>query len=113
MNKGLLVALIFVLVLAMAVPVLALTESQARELETLYEQENQIRQQIVDKQEEAGLVDAETATSLRERLANMWEYRKQQFAEGNYLQGFGFGGAPCHGGGTGNGMMGGSGRMMW
>ena len=113
MKKRLLVTLVFVLILTIALPVLALTESQSQELETLYEQEYQIRQQIVDKQEEVGLIDGETAISLRERLVNMWEFRKQQFAEGNYLQGFGFGGADCHGNGSGRGMMGRIGRMMW
>jgi hypothetical protein len=113
MKKGLLISLILVFVLALALPVLALTDSQAKELEVLYEQEYQIKQQILNKQEDANLIEADTAVSLRERLTQMWEFRKQQFAEGNYL--FGSGNASCHGDGneTGGRMMGQTGRMMW
>lgn len=113
MKKSLLISLILVLVLALALPVLALTDSQATELEILYEQEYQIRQQILNKQEEAGLIDTGDAATLRERLVQMWEYRKEQFSQGNYRSGFG--NAPCHGNEneTGSRMMGRSGGMMW
>lgn len=113
MKKGLLISFVLMLVLALALPVLALTDSQAAELEVLYEQEYQIRQQILNKQEDAGLIDTEDAATLRERLTQMWEFRKEQFTAGNYR--LGFGGAPCHGDGneTGSRMMGRTTRMMW
>ncbi|MBS4021187.1 MAG: DUF2680 domain-containing protein [Dethiobacter sp.] len=114
MKKGLIVFLVVSLVLAVAVPVvLALTDSQKAELEALYEQEYEIKLQILDKQEESGLVNPEDAQSLRARLSQMWEVRKERMAEGNYS--FGIGRGDCHGAGgagiRGGGMMGRGGMM--
>ncbi len=112
MKRGLVVLFVAILVLAVAVPaVLALTDNQKTEMEALYEQEYGIRQQILDKQEEFGLIDVEEAQTLRERLAQMWEVRKERMAEGNYF--FGFGRGNCHGSDSGRtGVMGRGGMMF-
>lgn len=103
MKKGLMIAVVVALVLALAVPAaLALTDNQKAELESLYQQQEQLRTQILEKQVEAGIIDAEDAESFRERMALRWETQKERMAEGDYSFGFG------QKGGRG-GMMGGRG----
>jgi hypothetical protein len=90
MKKGLLITLVMALVLAIAVPVaLAITDNQKAELDSLYEQQHQLRLQILDKQVEAGLVDSEDAQSFRERMQEQWELHQQRLADGDYSFGFG------------------------
>ncbi len=107
MKKGLIIAVVALLVLAVAVPVAmaALTDSQRAELEGLYRQQHELRQRIFQKQTEFGLVDGEKAEVMRERMEQMWEARQQQMEEGN----FSFGrmgrrgvGGPRGAGGCGN-----------
>ena len=108
MKKSLLIALVVALVLAVMVPAaLALTDNQKTELETLYEQQEQLRQQILDKQVEAGLVAPEDATIIRERMAERWEYQQQRMAEGEYGFGPGRRGGMFGRGGRGFGRQGG------
>lgn len=96
MKKGMLIALVVALVLAVAVPAaMAINDTQKAELQKLYEQEQQIRQQILEKQVEAGLIDADKAEAIRQRLAERWEFRKQRMAEGDYSFGFGRRGNGC------------------
>ncbi|MBS4032627.1 MAG: DUF2680 domain-containing protein [Clostridiales bacterium] len=103
MKRGLLIAVVVALVLALAVPAaLALTDNQKAELESLYQQQEQLRTQILEKQVEAGIINAEDAESFRERMEQRWEARKERMAEGDYSFGFG------QKGGRG-GMMGGRG----
>jgi type II secretory pathway component PulK len=102
MKKGLMIALVALLVVAIAVPAaMALTDNQKAELEALYEQQHQLSQQILEKQVEAGLVDAEDAEAIRERMAQRWEYRQQRMSEGEYGFGRGRRGGRM-GGGCGN-----------
>lgn len=90
MKKGLLIALVVALVLTVMVPAaMALTDNQKAELETLYEQREQLCQQILDKRVEAGLVTPEDATVIRERMAERREYQKERMAEGEYGLGTG------------------------
>jgi type II secretory pathway component PulK len=107
MKKGVLIALVVALMLAVMVPAaLALTDNQKTELENLYEQQHTLRLQIMEKQAEFGVIDEEAATNFREKMAERWEYRKQRMAEGEY--GFGGGrrggerGFGRNGGGCGN-----------
>lgn len=101
MKKGLLIALVVVLLVAVMVPAaLALTDTQKEELTDLYEQQHQIQQQILDKQVEAGLVDPEDAQQVQERMNQGWEYRQERMNEGEY----GFG--PGRRGGRGFGRQG-------
>lgn len=105
MKKGMLIALVVALVLAFAVPAaLALTDNQKVELEKLYEQQHQLRQQILEKQVEAGIVETEDADLFKERMQERWEAQKQRMAEGDYNFGFGRGGGKGRGfGGKGGG----------
>ncbi|EEG78831.1 DUF2680 domain-containing protein [Dethiobacter alkaliphilus] len=98
MKKGVLIALVVALVLAIMVPAaLALTDVQKEELEALYEKQHQLRQEILDKQVEAGLVNPEDADLARERMDQSWEYRQERMNEGDYNFG------PGRRGGRGNG----------
>jgi hypothetical protein len=106
MKKLVMLALVAVLVLAFIVPAaLALTDNQKAELETLYEQQHQLREEILEKQVEAGLIDPEDAVTMRERMNQGWEVRKERMAEGDYSfgkgRGFGQGGGRRGGGGCG------------
>lgn len=90
MKKGAVIVLAVVLALAAMVPAaLALTDNQKAELQSMYEQQHQLRLQILEKQVEAGLVEAEDAEAWRERMAEQWELRKQHMAAGDYNYGFG------------------------
>ena len=93
MKKGFMLALVALIVLALAVPIaMALTDVQKTELKSLYEQEHQLRQQIIDKQVEAGLITPEDAANIKERMTKGWEFRQEQMTKGNYLFGPGRGG---------------------
>lgn len=106
MKKGMLIALVVALVLAFAVPAaLALTDNQKVELEKLYEQQHQLRLQILEKQVETGIVETEEASLFKERMQERWEAQKQRMTEGDYNFGFRRGG-----GGRGMGFGGGKGR---
>lgn len=102
MKKGVLIALVVALMLAVMVPAaLALTGNQKTELENLYEQQHALRLQILEKEAEFGVIDEDTAASFREKMAERWEYKKQRMAEGEY----GFGGGRRGGfGGGGRGL---------
>lgn len=90
MKKGLMIALVAALILAVMVPAaMALTDNQKTELQALYEQQHQLRQQILEKQVEAGLVDPEDAKTFREQMNERWEFQKERMAEGEYSRGFG------------------------
>jgi len=85
MKKGLLIVFGVVLVFMLAVPAaLALTDNQKTELEALYGQLHELNLQILDKQVEAGLIDAERAEFLRDKLEQRWQYRQERMAEGEY-----------------------------
>ena len=85
MKKGLILAAVLLLVLAAAVPAAgALTEKQKDELAKLYEEEHQLRLQIVEKQRGAGLLSEENAQLLKERLQEQWQCRRQRMQEGDY-----------------------------
>ncbi|NLN54298.1 MAG: DUF2680 domain-containing protein [Firmicutes bacterium] len=100
MKKGLILAAVLLLVLAAAVPAAgALTEKQKDELAKLYEEEHQLRLQIVEKQREAGLLSEENAQLLKERLQEQWQCRRQRMQEGDYS----FGQYRCGGRGRGQG----------
>ncbi len=93
MKKSLSIALVVALVLALAVPsALALTDNQKVELEKLYEQQYQLRLQILEKQVEVGIVETEDANLLKERMQERWEAQKQRMTEGDYSFGLGRGG---------------------
>ena len=105
MKKGLMIALVVALLVAVMVPAaLALTDNQKEELEALYEQQHQIREEILNKQVEAGLVDPEDADFARERMNQGWEYRQERMNEGDYNfgagrrggRGYGRGYCPMH-----------------
>lgn len=90
MKKGLLIAVVVALVLALAVPAaLALNDNQKAELEALYQQQEQLRTQIFEKQVEAGIIDAEDAQFFRERMEQRWQAHQERIAEGDYSFGFG------------------------
>jgi type II secretory pathway pseudopilin PulG len=90
MKRGLLIAVVVALVLALVVPAaLALTDNQKAELESLYQQQEQLRTQILEKQVEAGIIDAADAEFFKERMEQRWETRKERMAEGDYSFGFG------------------------
>ncbi len=90
MKKGLLIAIVVALVLALAVPAaFALTDSQKAELESLYQQREQLMKQIFEKQVEAGIIDAEDAELIRERMEERMERHQERMAEGDYSFGFG------------------------
>lgn len=92
MKKGLVIALVAVTILILAVPAaMALTDTQKTELKKLYEQEHQLRQQIVDKQAEAGIITTEDANNIKERMAQVWEYRKERMDAGDFSFGAGRG----------------------
>ncbi|MDW7652316.1 MAG: DUF2680 domain-containing protein [Bacillota bacterium] len=106
MKKGLIIALVVALALAVMVPAaLALTDVQKTELAELYEQQHQLRRQILEKQAEAGIITEEDAAAIGERMEQRWEYRQQRMAEGDY--GFGGGRRGGFGGGRGFGRNGG------
>ena len=85
MKKGVIIGIVVLLVLAVAVPVaLALTDSQKEELEVLYRQGHELRQQILQKRADFGLIDPEHAQAMRERMEQQWESRKQLMAEGDF-----------------------------
>jgi hypothetical protein len=108
MKKGLLIGVVTLLIIALAVPAaLALTDNQKAELQTLYEQQHRLNQQILEKQVEAGLVNPEDAAAIRERMAERWEFRQERMSEGEYgfgggRGGFGRGGRMGGRGGCGN-----------
>ncbi|MCR3921737.1 MAG: YckD family protein [Firmicutes bacterium] len=82
MRKGFLLAVVVVLVLAMAVPAaLALSDNQKVELQKLYEQQHQLRLQIVEKQAEGGIITKEEAATMKERMADGWEYQQERMSE--------------------------------
>ncbi|NLN07771.1 MAG: DUF2680 domain-containing protein [Firmicutes bacterium] len=109
MKKSLVILLVVALLTVVAVPAaLALTDSRKSELRELYEQMFGLREQIVDKQAEAGLITEEEAAQIKARLAEIHEYRRQQMDAGNYTFGFG---SPGRGRGGGRGIgRGGCGR---
>jgi hypothetical protein len=85
MKKGLIIGLVALLVLAVAVPMaLALTDNDKAELEGLYRQAHELRQLILQKQADLGLVDSEKAQAVRERMEQQWEFRQQRMTEGDY-----------------------------
>ncbi|HZK23911.1 MAG TPA: DUF2680 domain-containing protein [Oscillospiraceae bacterium] len=85
MKKGLLLALVVMLVLAAAVPAaMALTDKQKDELAKLYEQEHQLRLQIVEKQAESGVLTKEDAKVMQERMTEQWQDHEKSMQEGNY-----------------------------
>ncbi|HHX73320.1 MAG TPA: DUF2680 domain-containing protein [Firmicutes bacterium] len=101
MKKNLIILLVVALLTVVAVPAaLALTDPQKNELRELYEQMFALREQIVDKQAEAGLITEEEAANIKARMAEAHEYRRQQMDAGNYR--FGAGG-PGRGRGFGSG----------
>lgn len=105
MKRGLVIAVVVALVLALAVPAaLALTDSQKAELEELYRQQHELRLRILEKQVEAGLVDTEQAEFFRQKMERMWQYRQERMAKGEYGFGFRRGGRGSFGrlGGCGN-----------
>ncbi|MBS3937181.1 MAG: DUF2680 domain-containing protein [Peptococcaceae bacterium] len=90
MKKWIFVALAAVVVLALAVPsALALTDKQ-QELRAMYGQMHELRLQILDKQVEAGLITADDAVAMRERMAERWESQEERFAAGDFTMGRGF-----------------------
>jgi len=92
MKKGFMFAIVAVIILALAVPVaLALTDGQKAELRDLYEQEYQLRLEVVDKQVETGLITPEEAESIKEQMAENWEFRQERMNDGVYLFGRGGG----------------------
>ncbi|MBS3898217.1 MAG: DUF2680 domain-containing protein [Dethiobacter sp.] len=105
MKRSMLIALMVALVLALAVPsALALNDNQKVELEKLYEQQHQLRLQILETQVEVGLVETEDANLFKERMQERWEAQKQRMTEGDYSFGFGRGGGKGRGfGGRGCG----------
>jgi hypothetical protein len=63
---------------------LALTDNDKVELEELYRQAHELRQLILEKQADLGLVDSEKAQAVRERMEQQWEFRQQRMTEGDY-----------------------------
>lgn len=85
MKKGLLITIAVVLMLMLVVPAaLALTDNQKTELEALYRQQYELQLQILDKQVEAGLLDAEQAEFMRDKIEQRWQRRQERMAEGEY-----------------------------
>lgn len=104
MKKGFMFAIVAVIILALAVPVaLALTDGQKAALRDLYEQEYQLRQEIVNEQVEAGLITPEDVANIKEQMAENWELRQERMNDGVYLfgRGGGRGGFGRRGGGWG------------
>lgn len=91
MRKVLVIALVVALALALTVPAVALTltDGQKAELEGLYRQMHELRQQIFEKRVESGLISPEDAERQQERMEERWEAMQQRMAENNYEMGFG------------------------
>jgi TPP-dependent indolepyruvate ferredoxin oxidoreductase alpha subunit len=91
MRKVLVIALVVALALALTVPAaaLTLTDGQKAELEGLYRQMHELRQQIFEKRVESGLISPEDAERHQERMEERWEAMQQRMAENNYEMGFG------------------------
>jgi len=106
MKKTLIIIAALVVIMAVAVPVaLAMTEPQKTELTALHQQMYELRLQILDKQVEAGLVKAEDAAAIRERMEQSWATKLERMAEGDFAFGQGRGGGSMMRGllGGGNG----------
>ena len=72
----------------------ALTDTQKDELFNLYRQQHELRLQIVEKQQEAGLISDEAAGELKERFTENWQYHQERMNQGDYgyCPGLGYGG---------------------
>lgn len=110
MKKTLIIIAALVVIMAVAVPAaLAMTEPERAELTALHEQMHELRLQILDKQVEAGLVTAEDAAEIRERMEQTWATKLERMSQGDFAfgprQGGGFmmRGASGGGNGCGNG----------
>lgn len=90
MKKTMIIIAALVVTIAIAVPsVLAMTEPQKAELTAMYQQMHELRIRILDKQVEAGLVNAEDAVSIRERMEQSWATRQERMALGEFSFGLG------------------------
>jgi len=108
MKKTLIIIGALVVIMAVVVPAaLAMTDPQQAELTALHQQMHELRLQILDKQVEAGLVKAEDAAEIRERMEQSWATKLERMAEGDFAFGQGQGGGfmmrGAFGGGNGCG----------
>lgn len=95
MKKTMIIIAALVVTMAIAVPsVLAMTEPQKAELTALYQQMHELRIRILDKQVEAGLVNAEDAAAIRERMEENWATKLERMALGEFSFGLRRGGGP-------------------
>ena len=93
MKKTIIIIAALVVTMAIAVPsVLAMTEPQKAELTALYQQMHELRIRILDKQVEAGLVNAEDAAAIRARMEQSWATKLERMALGDFAFGQGRGG---------------------
>ena len=85
MKKVIVIAMVMTVLLVLTVSAaFALTDDQKAELKELYQQEHQLRLQIMEKQVEAGLIDTEDAQALRERMEQRFEQRQEKMDKGDY-----------------------------
>ena len=106
MKKKIAIVLAAILMLGVLAPAAfaAITDQQRADINALYQQIAQLRQQIVDKYVESGQLTKEQGDLMKQRIQEMEKYQE----ENSFSPGFGPG--FCGGPGSGYGMMGGWGR---
>ncbi|WP_025773083.1 YckD family protein [Neomoorella thermoacetica] len=103
MKKKIAIVLAAVLMLVVLAPAAfaAMTDQQKADINALYQQIAQLRQQIIDKYVESGQLTKEQGDLMKQHIQQMEKYREKNGI------GPGFGPGFCGGHGAGYGMMGG------